>query len=659
MAVHIFIVAGQSNAVGRTLDDFGAYYPAGTYNYTTGGAWAAISLRVLHGTVEAAATDTTFGPDRQFAIDYAVDNPSDTLYFIGAAEGGTGFAAGDWVSGGATYNRAISRINAAIAAAPGGAILKGILWHQGEADGTNDTDASAYAASLATFIDAFRGDITGGASVPFILGGIPQKSANFNAKVQAATMGMRNAKLLTEYASVDFGAEGTFDGGGVHFDAVTQRAMGAQFYKGYQRAVLNTSLGGGGAITVGTPVTANTGTAATQTIAGLSIGTAAADRLVLVGFTNRASASPARVKNASIAGVTLDRIVAPSNLVSGSNVTSWYAAFVPTGTTGDLVVTFSGTLTTNQGGYTIIPVYGARSPVGNTKGHGTLGGGNTYGTSISVNVDVQAGDLLVAQASAQQTAAPSVTIDVAGSTSRGMSANVTNAYAFETIVAASMRTITADFSGVTVNNPSINAFVLRPAGSAGNDGTGAAVVDTAAVGTGTIEISGGGAASTDTAATGAGTVEISGGGGATVNTTSSGAGQADISGSGQADTGTSAAGVGSVAISGTGAAVVDAVAAGYGPTDGEITGAGQAVTDAASISTGSVGLNGTGAATTDTAALGFGAVSIGGDGASSATVGVSGQGTVGIILAPSISAGEGKYTTVIMLGNSITGVRAL
>jgi hypothetical protein len=655
----IFILVGQSNIVGRCPDDGGPYYPAGTLNYTTAGAWAAISKRVLHGSVEAAADDTTFALDRQFAIDYFADNPSSTLAFIGAAEGGTGFAPGDWVKGGATYNRAVARINAALASAPGGATLKGILWHQGERDGQNDTDATAYAARLLQFIDDFRGDITGAASVPFILGGIPQQSGQFNAKVHAAVMGTRNTKLLTGYAAVDFGVEGTFIGDGVHFDAVTQRALGTQYNLGYKRAVLNTSLGGGGSVSLGTPVTANFSSGSSVTATGVALGAAAADRLILVGITARTSAFACRVKNASLAGVTLTRIVAASTLVAGGNILNWYYARIPTGTTGDLAVTFGTSASSNQVGYIVIPAYGARDPIGNVKGHGALGGGNTYGTSISVDVDVKAGGILIAQASAQQTTAPSVTLNVAGSTSRALGPNVTNAYAFEQITADSTRTVTADFSGVTANNPSINAFTLRPSGSSGISGSGAAQADVSAAAAGQVTIAGTGYAQVGETGAGAGSVAIAGGGAAAVDAAVSGAGQVSISGTGTAPVDVAEAGGGAVAIGGSGTADVTVDAVGAGPSEGDIIGAGQASVSVSVASSGKVSISGTGAALADLAAAGAGAVNIAGTGGAAVSVDAAGQGDAGAEEGALPVSGPGQYTKVIQLTKSITGVRAL
>jgi hypothetical protein len=644
----IFILVGQSNIVGRCPDDGGPYYPAGTLNYTTAGAWAAISKRVLHGSVEAAADDTTFALDRQFAIDYFADNPSSTLAFIGAAEGGTGFAPGDWVKGGATYNRAVARINAALASAPGGATLKGILWHQGERDGQNDTDATAYAARLLQFIDDFRGDITGAASVPFILGGIPQQSGQFNAKVHAAVMGTRNTKLLTGYAAVDFGVEGTFIGDGVHFDAVTQRALGTQYNLGYKRAVLNTSLGGGGSVSLGTPVTANFSSGSSVTATGVALGAAAADRLILVGITARTSAFACRVKNASLAGVTLTRIVAASTLVAGGNILNWYYARIPTGTTGDLAVTFGSSAAANQVGYIVIPAYGARDPIGNVKGHGALGGGNTYGTSISVDVDVKAGGILIAQASAQQTTAPSVTLNVAGSTSRALGPNVTNAFAFEQITADSTRTVTADFSGVTVNNPSINAFTLRPAGSSGISGSAASEVSLggAAVGAAKVEGTGGdpavalggsGTAAARVAGDGAGAIDVSGGATGAVANSGSGSGQMDLDGTGSAsqDAGVHGAGQGDIAFqaTGEGGAQIAGNAAGPLSLSGEASGAART----SGAATGEMDITGNATSGTQSPATGTaeGTLGLGGEakaslpvrGASAALFDITGQGS--------------------------------
>jgi hypothetical protein len=74
------------------------------------------------------------------------------------------------------------------------------------------------------------------------------------------------------------------------------------------------------------------------TFAGVSLGTASADRLIVVGIAAR-SVSSTTISSVTIGGVTAT--VATSGSGAGSKAAIAYAT-VPTGATGDIVVTFSG-----------------------------------------------------------------------------------------------------------------------------------------------------------------------------------------------------------------------------------------------------------------------------------------------------------------------------
>lgn len=75
---------------------------------------------------------------------------------------------------------------------------------------------------------------------------------------------------------------------------------------------------------------------ASKTWAGLSLGTAASDRKIIVGVTRRIGTGTLVINTLTVGGVSATRI-ATFNIASGYQIEFWGAA-VPTGTTGDVVV---------------------------------------------------------------------------------------------------------------------------------------------------------------------------------------------------------------------------------------------------------------------------------------------------------------------------------
>ena len=459
---HLFIVAGQSNAAGRAPDDGEPYFPAGSIEYGAANTWSATNKRLYHSLLEAAnATDANFGFARQFAIDYAAANPGVTLGLIGVAKGGTGFYFNNWNKGNPEYAQAIARIAAALAAAPSGSVLKGILWHQGENDGQDSIAQNAFAAALTQFISDFRGDIAGGANLPFVLGGHAYGAQYYNPITHRAIQAIPNTILRTGYAPADVPRNATL-ADTIHYDAPSQRSLGARFAIAWAEAEANTSLGGASTITTGTLVRTNLVAGASQTVTSLGLGTPAAGRLIIVGLQGRNGSFGTYPVSASIAGVPLKRFASP-NTGNGRNGTTLFYAVIPSGTTGDLAVTWSAATVASQAACFVLPVYGARPHLAGQGAFNMEGGGNGYGATITTSIDVRAGDLIVALCSAQQTSVPTGNLNLGFSNNAALGANVTMVVGYELASAAATRAVTCSFGGVTVNNPCFTVLALRPA----------------------------------------------------------------------------------------------------------------------------------------------------------------------------------------------------
>lgn len=104
--------------------------------------------------------------------------------------------------------------------------------------------------------------------------------------------------------------------------------------------------------------TATTTDLTEYTYSGAAIGTAASDRKVVVGILGRSTNPSTRtISSVTVAGVSATQAVYVSNTIG--NVSAFYVADVPTGTTGDVVVTWNDTMQNSTIG--VYAMYGAAS----------------------------------------------------------------------------------------------------------------------------------------------------------------------------------------------------------------------------------------------------------------------------------------------------------
>ena len=466
---HVFIVVGQSNASGRALEDSVDAYPPGVLEWGSAGTWSAIGSRLYHGAQEADVAlalpdpNANFAWDRPFAAAYAVANPGVQIRLIGAADGGKGFFTNDWNKGNPSYNFAVSAVGAAMAAAPGGSVIKGILWHQGENDGQSAPARAAYQANLLQFISDFKADIGVPATTPFVAGGHILGGLFYNSTIQAITQALPNLRSFTGYADISSPTEAVPKvGDTAHMDAPSARNLGPEYLRALTYAAGNSALSAGGTITTGTLTRYSLASGASVSLAGVALGTAAADRLVIVAVEGRATA-PIYVKTASLGGVNLVRVGTPNTGASVCGLTLFYAN-IPAGTTGTFACDFSSAPAAATAGIMVLPVYGARPHLASATGFANISGGTAFGTAITTAVDRAVGDLVFAVSG---TISPALAV---GSLSLGNSVtgtagggNVGIHAGWQVQAAAGALSITASFGATTVNFPALSALVLRPA----------------------------------------------------------------------------------------------------------------------------------------------------------------------------------------------------
>lgn len=257
--LHVFLIAGQSNATSRAPFDGGADWPANAYqmerfdpleptddeqpaaNRVAAGAARLIpATRPLHHHFRT----TPGGMDwaLPFAIAYLQRHPGVDLAFVPAARGATGFHHGRWRAGGDLYTDAVTRVNVLMAGRPD-AVFGGVLWHQGERDAVQGLSAAAYRADLDSLIDRFRADIAAaGPATPVVLGELlPDFVAGDGAyqaiqEVIAGTPGRRGHTAVASSA-------GTTGPDGIHFDSASLRLMGQRYAAALEAAVAGVQPG--------------------------------------------------------------------------------------------------------------------------------------------------------------------------------------------------------------------------------------------------------------------------------------------------------------------------------------------------------------------------------------------------------------------------------
>jgi hypothetical protein len=209
---------------------------------------------------------TFIGPGLSFAK-RALQDTTATIYLVPAAWSDTGFCKRDtnrvagigWnataktnqaLSGTLLYDRAVTRTNLVIDET--GGILRGILWHQGEADADDANCAAVYEENMVELVASLRSSITedargpaargADADVPFILGSMSKGADSRGALVPFTEIKQfvdgvhRTIDSLVPHSAMvnnddlvppDYPCG---EGSCIHFGAAAYREMGARYY---------------------------------------------------------------------------------------------------------------------------------------------------------------------------------------------------------------------------------------------------------------------------------------------------------------------------------------------------------------------------------------------------------------------------------------------
>ena len=219
---HLYLLIGQSNMAGRGVIDAESQNADPRIQMFTKNLIWKTATDPLHFDKPAAGV----GPGLAFGKRMAEANPQVRIGLIPCAVGGTSIKV--WVPGAEDkftkthpYDDMLKRVREAQKAG----VLKGIIWHQGEAD---RAASKTYGQSLTSLIELLRKDLNA-PEVPFVAGEL----SSFNPNNQAATekfnvvvQGL--AKTVKNYACASV-AGLNHKGDNLHYNAESARILGKRY----------------------------------------------------------------------------------------------------------------------------------------------------------------------------------------------------------------------------------------------------------------------------------------------------------------------------------------------------------------------------------------------------------------------------------------------
>jgi hypothetical protein len=221
----LYILAGQSNMAGRgyVTGDFKTEGDSRVYMLTKDNTWV-VAKHPVHFDKSVAGV----GPGLMFGVEMAKANPNPNIKIglIPTAVGGTPIE--HWMPGAydaATkthpYDDAVARIKEAMKYG----VIKGIIWHQGEAN-SKPEQAKVYLAQLKELIGRFR-VLVNNPNLPFIAGELGRYRPEFDNI---------NKELVNLPAMVPYTAVATTEGlvhrgDTLHFDSPSADEFGRRYAK--------------------------------------------------------------------------------------------------------------------------------------------------------------------------------------------------------------------------------------------------------------------------------------------------------------------------------------------------------------------------------------------------------------------------------------------
>lgn len=214
----IYLLIGQSNMAGRApieTQDKDSIQNVFLFTGNQDKYWekAANPLN-KYSTVRKSISMQKLGPGYGFAKEMIRLQPTKKIGLVVNARGGTSIE--EWIPGGVLYNEAVKQTKIALKSG----VLKGVIWHQGEA---NSKGYNSYMPQIEALINSLRKDLNMD-DLPFVAGQLsadkPQR-ANFNKMIlELPTVVKHTGVITTENTS-------TIDR--THFNSASQRLLGKRY----------------------------------------------------------------------------------------------------------------------------------------------------------------------------------------------------------------------------------------------------------------------------------------------------------------------------------------------------------------------------------------------------------------------------------------------
>lgn len=223
----VFILAGQSNMAGRgMIEPQDTIYSERILTINKSGK-VVLAKEPLH-FYEPSRTGLDCGLSFGKTLHKNIPD-SITILLVPTAVGGSSIS--QWI-GDSTYRNVqlLTNFTEIVNIAKKYGTVKGILWHQGEAD-ANEKDVVLYKMHLTTLIDKFR-KIIDNNNLPVLIGELGSYSDNqfyyslINEQIESYISTDTNAFLISTKDLKDKGDK-------VHFNSTGQRSLGKRFAKAY------------------------------------------------------------------------------------------------------------------------------------------------------------------------------------------------------------------------------------------------------------------------------------------------------------------------------------------------------------------------------------------------------------------------------------------
>lgn len=219
----VYLLVGQSNMAGRgVISDVDKEPMSGVFMLTKEDRWAPAVEPVHFDRPDRLGV----GLSRSFAH---------TLKEFGAGGNGIGLipcamggsALDEWKPGGKLYTEAVRRTKLAMS---NGARLRGILWHQGEADSQDLAKARTYGARWSAVMESLRADV---GDVPIVVGGLGEflYTRDKNDFPYSRIVNEALSSLAVSERNVAYVPSGALNHKGdvLHFDTTSLKELGRRY----------------------------------------------------------------------------------------------------------------------------------------------------------------------------------------------------------------------------------------------------------------------------------------------------------------------------------------------------------------------------------------------------------------------------------------------